>query len=169
MDVNQVLDQVLNSDDESVSDINETKSIDSDISFSSPESTVRLNRRGMPQAIKNARLKTRGDSVKMQKGNLVCTSWKDKKLVTYLSTYSDPTQKHTVQRRQKDGTKKDVSAPQVSELYNKYMFRVDIADQKRMQYSTCRKAKKWYKYLFWFCFDLAVISICIFMKKYNKI
>lgn len=33
----------------------------------------------------------------------------------------------------KNGTRKD--APSVSELY---MFWVDLADQKRMQYSTCR-------------------------------
>ncbi|KAJ8305179.1 hypothetical protein KUTeg_017267 [Tegillarca granosa] len=69
----------------------------------------------------------------------------------------------TVQRRQKDGSLNDLPAPSVSELYNKCMFGVDIADQKRMQYSTCRKAKKWHKYLFWFCFDIAVVNslVCI--------
>jgi hypothetical protein len=46
----------------------------------------------------------------------------------------------------------NVSAPIVSDLYNKFMFGVDLADQKRMQYSTCRKSKKWYKYLFWVLF-----------------
>ncbi|KAJ8311865.1 hypothetical protein KUTeg_010583 [Tegillarca granosa] len=45
------------------------------------------------------------------------------------------------------------------------MFGVDLADQKRMQYSTCRKAKKWYKYLFWFCFDLAVVNSLICMQE----
>lgn len=56
-----------------------------------------------------------------------------------------------------------MSAPSVSELYNKYMFGIDLGDQKRMQYSTCRKAKKWY--LYWFCFDLAIVNTLICMQE----
>ncbi|XP_061175613.1 piggyBac transposable element-derived protein 4-like [Saccostrea echinata] len=126
--------------------------------------TIRVNRRGMPEAIKSAKLKNRGDSLTMQKGNLVATAWKGKKVVTYLSTNCDPTHERIMQRHQKDGTRKDVSAPSVSELY---MFGVDLADQKRMQYSTCRKAKKWYKYLFWFCFDLAVNALICMQESPN--
>ena len=117
--------------------------------------TVRINRRGMPEAIKGVMLKEKGDTLTVQKGNLVATAWKDKKVVTYLSTNCDPTESRVVQ----------VSAPIVSDLYNKFMFSVDLADQKRMQYSTCRKSKKWYKYLFWFCFDLAVTNALICMQE----
>ncbi|KAJ8316476.1 hypothetical protein KUTeg_006490 [Tegillarca granosa] len=97
----------------------------------------------MPEAIRS-----KSESLTMQKENLTGTALKDKKSVTYLSTCSDPKMVRTIQRRQKDASVKDIPATSVSELYNKYMFVVDIADQKRMQYSTCRKAKKWYKYLF---------------------
>ncbi|KAJ8301049.1 LOW QUALITY PROTEIN: hypothetical protein KUTeg_022568 [Tegillarca granosa] len=257
MDVNQVLDQVLNSDDESVSDINETKSIDSDISFSSPESDSSSEEESVGENIdeqtwsrnlrkpkvtefsevgatfelgpeKNEldflskffpttlveRLVTEtnnyADKLIIQKPDKGWIPTFFQEMMAFLgihviffriqnflnnyikktftaqalfgstdvacprqlkrktenkSTYSDPTQKRTVQRRQKDGTKKDVSAPGVSGLYNKYMFGVDIADQKRMQYSTCRKAKKWYKYLFWFCFDLAVVNSLVCMQE----
>jgi hypothetical protein len=103
-----------------------------------------MNRRGMPEAIKGVKLKERGDTLTVQKGNLVATAWKDKKVVTYLSTNCDPTESRVVQRRKKDGTLQNVSAPIVSDLY-KFMFGIDLADQKRMQYSTCRKSKKWYK------------------------
>lgn len=55
--------------------------------------TVRLNRKGMPEAIKGmpedikgmpeaikaAKLKIWGETITMQKGNLVATAWKDKK------------------------------------------------------------------------------------------
>jgi hypothetical protein len=127
--------------------------------------TVRTNRRGMPEAIRSAKLKERGQSLTLQKGNLVATSWKDKKVVNYLSTNCDPTLTRTVHRRRKDGTLQEIPAPIVSELYNKFMFGVDLADQKRMQYSTCRKAKKWYKYVFWFCFDLALVNSLICMQE----
>ncbi|KAJ8316067.1 hypothetical protein KUTeg_006285 [Tegillarca granosa] len=101
----------------------------------------------------------------MQKGNLIATAWKDKKLVTYLRPCSDPTMVRTEQRRLKDGSVKDLPATSVSEFYNKYMFGVDIADQKEMQYSTYRKAKKWYKYWFWFCFDMAVVKSLVCMQE----
>ncbi|KAJ8316270.1 hypothetical protein KUTeg_006284 [Tegillarca granosa] len=69
------------------------------------------------------------------------------------------------QRRLKNGSVKDLPATSVSEFYNKYMFGVDIADQKEMQYSTYRKAKKWYKYWFWFCFDMAVVKSLVCMQE----
>lgn len=72
----------------------------------------------MSEAIKSAKLKNRGDSLTMQKA----TAWKDKKVVTYLSTNCDPSHERIVQRCQKDGTRKAVSALSMSELYNKYMF-----------------------------------------------
>ena len=127
--------------------------------------TARGTRKGMPETLKNAKLKNRGDFIIMQKGNLCAWVWKDKKNVFYLSTNCDPTTGNTVKRRQKDGTLKDVPCPSVATAYNKYMFGVDRADQIRMQYSTCRKALKWWKYLFWFCLDLALVNGYICMKE----
>lgn len=65
----------------------------------------------MPEAINSVELKNRGDSLIMQKGNIPATAWKDKNVVTYLSTNCDSTQK----RHQKNRTIKD--ALSVSELY----------------------------------------------------
>lgn len=127
--------------------------------------TVRTNRKGMPQAIKSAKLKNRGDSIIMQRGNLSAVSWKDKKNVTYLSTNCDSTESTTVMRRQKDGSVKEMPCPSVVPSYNQYMFGVDRADQIRTQYSTCRKALKWWKYLFWFGFDMALVNAYICMKE----
>ena len=78
--------------------------------------TVHINRRGMPEAIKGVKLKERGDTLTVQKGNLVATAWKDKKVVAYLITNCDPTESRVVQRRKKDGTLQNVSAPIVSDL-----------------------------------------------------
>lgn len=120
--------------------------------------TVKANCRGMPVAVKTKKLKHRGDSVTMQKGNLTAIGWKDKKPVYYLSTYEDPTQTSVAKMQLKDGIKIECVAPKVVETCNKYLCGVDIADQKRMAYSTCRKARKWWKYLFWFCFDVALVN-----------
>jgi len=45
------------------------------------------------------------------------------------------------------------------------MFGVDRADQMRMQYSTCRKAVKWWKYVFWFLFDVCVCNAFVCMRE----
>jgi hypothetical protein len=52
----------------------------------------------MPEAIKGVKLKERGDTLTVQKGNLVATAWKDKKVVAYLITNCDPTESRVVQR-----------------------------------------------------------------------
>lgn len=60
----------------------------------------------MPEAINSVEPKNRGDSLIMQKGNLVATAWNDKNVVTYLSTNCDSTQERIIQRRQKKRNKK---------------------------------------------------------------
>ena len=127
--------------------------------------TVRGNRKGMPEEMKKIKLKNHGDSLLMQKKELCAAAWKDKKIVYYLSTNCDPSENISVQRKQKDGTIKDVPSPVIGQMYNKYMFGVDRADQLRMVYSTCRKALKWWKYLFWFCVDVAIVNSFICMKE----
>lgn len=60
----------------------------------------------MPEAINSVEPKNRGDSLIMQKGNLVATAWNDKNVVTYLCTNCDSTQERIIQRRQKKRNKK---------------------------------------------------------------
>ena len=128
--------------------------------------TVRLNRKGLPVEMKRKGLvKNQGDFVIFQKGNLTATAWKDKKQVNFLSTNCDPTEIDTVSRRQKDGSPVDVVCPVVSKCYTKYMSGVDRADQLRMQYATCRKAVKWWKYIFWFLFYVAICNAFICMRE----
>ena len=128
--------------------------------------TVRVNRKGLPVELKNKRLlRNQGDFVIFQKGSLTATAWKDKKQVNFLSTNCNPTEIDTVSRRQKDGSRVDVVCPIVSKCYTTYMSGVDRADQLRMQYATCRKAVKWWKYIFWFLFDIAVCNAFICMRE----
>lgn len=74
--------------------------------------------------------------------NFVQLRGKIKKTGFFLSINCDPQEKIHVQRKQKDGTVKDVPCPVIGQQYNKFMFGVDRADQLRMQYSTSRKSRK---------------------------
>ena len=93
-----------------------------------------------------------------QAGNLVVTVWQDNRAVTILSTNSQATTPQSVQRRRKDGTRKDVSCPEAIVLYNKYMGGVDKGDQLRGYYNVRLKSRKMYKYIFWFLLDVVITN-----------
>jgi hypothetical protein len=126
--------------------------------------TVKANRKGMPKEMKKMKLKNQGDSVVRQKGNLVVTLWRDKKNLTILSTNTTKKDQQ-VQRKQKDGSVKNVGCPNVVKLYNAHMNGVDHADQLRSTYNIARKSLKWWKYLFLFLFDVCIVNAYILMRE----
>lgn len=79
--------------------------------------TVRGNRKGVPEEMKGIKLKNHGDSLLMQKKKLCAAAWKDKKVVFYLSTICNPSETINVQRKQKDGTIKDVPSPIIGHVW----------------------------------------------------
>ena len=95
----------------------------------------------------------RGDSLTVQKGNVCASSWMDRKVVTVMSTTTQP-ELGTVQRRQRDGTKITVPCPLSIMDYNQFMGRVDRSDQIRGYYSCRTKCRKFYKYILIFIFCL---------------
>lgn len=115
--------------------------------------TLRLNRRGLPLAIKNAKLRRPGETVKRQKGNLLVTVWKDKRQVAVISSNQQSTDSiHTPRRGP------PVSKPDAITNYNQHMGGVDLADQHRAYYSVGREHKKWWKYIVNFCLDVALVN-----------
>ena len=67
----------------------------------------------------------------------------------------------TVQRRQPDGTTKEVECPKAVAIYNQYMNGVDKGDQLRKYYHVRLKCMKYYKYIFWFLFDVSITNAYI--------
>lgn len=127
--------------------------------------TIKANRKGFPQGQLGA-LNMRGDFKVLQKNEMTAMSWKDKRTVHMLSTAENPiSMPSSVPRKQRDGTQIQVPCPRSVPEYNDHMNGVDISDQLRTQYSTYRKSKKWWQYLFWFCFDLAMSNAFILMKE----
>ena len=115
-------------------------------------------------------LKERGDHMIRQDGHLVFTIWQDTKVVTMLSTNSQPTANHQVLRRKKDGSQVHVQSPDAIVKYNKYMGGVDRNDQLRKYYGVRLKSRKNYKYIFWFMLDVAITNAFILLFfKYSPI
>jgi hypothetical protein len=85
--------------------------------------TAKLNRKQMPQALKNTKLK-KGEALFRQRNNLVALKWKDKRDVTMLSTEHLPT--YSVLARVDRRTGEPIAVPTCILDYNRHMGGVDV-------------------------------------------
>lgn len=104
----------------------------------------------------------------VQKGMVTASVWKDRRNVTVMSTCTQPQASGTVQRRQLDGSRIPVSCPESIIVYNAYMGGVDRGDQIRGYYSCRTKSRKFYKYIFYFLYDVAITNAFIMYKHYGS-
>ena len=127
-------------------------------------STVRVNRKGLPPCT-GTKLKPT-EIVCSRKNHLLFTKWHDKRDVSVLSTNCDPHAPHVLfMRKDKAGKEKQiVRKPRVIQLYNKHMGGVDLADQLRSYYAVARSSTHWYKYIFWYLFDVSICNSFLLSK-----
>ena len=112
----------------------------------------------------HATLLCRGESVTVQSGNVTASAWMDRKMVMVMCTGCDPTTPTTVLRGQKDGTRRPVTCPAASAIYNRYMGGVDLGDQLRGYYHMRMKCRKFYQYVAKFVLDVAITNAFILYK-----
>lgn len=70
---------------------------------------------------------------------------------------------------QKDGSTISVTCPAAVPLYNRYMGGVDRNDQLRKYYHVRLKCRKYYRYIFWFLFEVSVTNSYILHTHYSGI
>ncbi|XP_042872685.1 piggyBac transposable element-derived protein 4-like [Penaeus japonicus] len=105
--------------------------------------TARINRKWMPKDFTALR---RGEmDYRSTPTGMLCVQWHDRKVVTVLST---------VHRASVDGDGK----PHAILDYNVGMKGVDVGDQLSASYPTTRRSRVWYRKVFFFLFDLAVVN-----------
>ena len=125
-----------------------------------------MNRKDLPKdlAANNPGVKRlkQGEVLFRRKNNVFATTWKDKKVVHFISTESNPVGNETVNRKQRDGT---VIQVPVVKSYNKSMGGVDLHDQLHGYYAIGTTSRKWWRYLFWFCANLSTVNASILEKK----
>ena len=125
--------------------------------------TIRSNRVGYPDEFKpflKKGLPERGDYKTIEKENCIFSLWQDNKTVSVLST-NCRNEEGTVTRKQKDGTRKTFTCPLNVIDYNKYMGGVDCNDRLQHYYCVRLKSHKFYKYIFWFLFELTLANAYI--------
>lgn len=126
--------------------------------------TVRVNRKGLPETLKTNDKLIRGEFMFSTKGPVSAIKWQDSKAVTILSTATNPRETTHVQRKNKDGTRVNVSCPTAVKVYNSLMGGVDLFDQNRERYAVGRRSLKWWHRIFYFLLDLAIVNAFTIMK-----
>ena len=108
-------------------------------------------------------VKKPGEVKMQQKSQLVAVQWTDKRQVNVLSTNADP-KTVAVQRRSKNGMI-EVQIPASVIKYNSAMFGDDLHDQNRSYYPVGRPGTKWWRYLFNYLVQVAIVNLFILMKR----
>ncbi|XP_064598403.1 piggyBac transposable element-derived protein 4-like [Liolophura sinensis] len=124
--------------------------------------TVRMNRKEMPIAIKNAKLK-KGEAIFRQRDSIVALKWKDKRDVAMLSTKHWPT--FTITEKRERSTGDLIVIPTCILEYNKYMGGLDRADQLSKYYTITRKCIKWWKKLAMHIINMVVTNAYLLYVK----
>jgi hypothetical protein len=118
--------------------------------------TIVANRKGLPIEVKKKNLKKQGEMVQMQRGNMIATSFKDKRQITFLSTCAPPDYDERTGK------------PYVNIMYNKHMGGVDRFDQLASYYPVGSPGRKWWRYVLWYVVNLAVVNAWILFSKSPK-
>ena len=85
----------------------------------------------------------------------------NKRDVAFLSTNVSPNELPQIVQRIQNGQNVQIKKPHVSDLNMKSMGGVDRADQLRSSYTVGRQLRKWYRYIFWFAFNVAACNAYI--------
>ena len=117
--------------------------------------TVRKNRRGVPQYIKDI-VVSRGCVAVANNGPLIIVKYNDSKMVLLLSTVqtSGMTETGKINRKTKEPEKR----PALVCAYNRYMGGVDRSDQMISYGRVLINSMKWWKKVFFHVFSMAVLN-----------
>ena len=126
--------------------------------------TIRSDRKYFPTELKKGEQLERGDYRYLTSNGVSVIKWMDKKEVLIALNYFDPAVEGEVSRRDKDGSRKQISCPLAIVQYNKYMRGVDLVDQKIKYYTIDRKSKRNWIRIFFHFLGMPLVNSFIYYK-----
>ena len=129
--------------------------------------TVRLSRKHMPQDREITQLKKlkKGEMLVRHNKTVAFCAWKDKRVVTMLSTSDVPTLVSTNKTDYTTGQK--IVKPNIVIKYNSNMEGVDQLDQSTQYYPSTRKSVKWYKKYFFSLVDKCIYNSLVIYRTFQ--
>lgn len=127
--------------------------------------TVMTNRSGMPPGLKakGKKMKT-GDIYSQRKGSTLVLSWKDKRAVHMLSTFSKGSMKHITNVPSKWPNKPPNAKPHVILDYIKHTAGIDRSDHFMSSYQFMQRTKKWYRKIFFWLLEVGIVDAYLLYK-----
>ena len=126
--------------------------------------TCRGNRKRLPKAITNCKLKS-GEVCFWWSDALLCIKWCDKCSVLMLSTIHEAVE---INMGKIDRHGNPVMKPEPIHDYTMKMRGCDISDQLMTSYSMLRRSVKWWRKLFFHLFALCINNAYILYKKHHR-
>ena len=118
--------------------------------------------------------KAEGGEVRWYRDNddLLTLQWKDKKVVTMLSSYHSEEKYNYVQRQVKNKEEKwektTVPRPEVVKDYYAHMGGVNLSDQYTNKYNKLHRVNHWWLMLFFHFVDVAIVKSYILFQEWRK-
>ena len=126
--------------------------------------TFRANRKGLPKAVTEAKLKGKsGEVVWRRSDTLLALKWSDKNEVKMLSAIHDA--KETLAKITYKG--EEIWKPTCVVDYNKKKFGVDLNDQFLSYYGCIRRSVKWWRKMFFHVLDMIVTNAWILYRYHH--
>ena len=138
--------------------------------------TVRANRRGFPAQLKTdvksfEKHAERGETRYVRNGDILIQQWKDRRVVSMLSTVHRGNSHIMVTRHTKvngQHTALNIRQPTCVRDYNKKMGGVDSFDQRAAAYRTLRRTRKYWKSIFLDIIDIVAVNSFLLFQLYRQ-
>ena len=109
-----------------------------------------------------------GDCISRDNGRVMVLAWKDKRVVTALSTKHDGSLAAITRRKKRGhGETEQIMKPLCIIEYNQYMSGVDRLDQMISYYPFTRKTMKWPKKVFFYLLEVSLWNSFVIYKAKN--
>ena len=128
--------------------------------------TIQTNKKFIPNEIKNPKI-AKNEIVAYRRKDILLLAWRDKRIVTMLSTCATSSSKTVTKRTRKEG-RTNIVKPDVVINYNKYIGGVDKANQYTGTYCFMRKSQKWWRKLFFWGLEVSVINSYLLYQEHQK-
>lgn len=135
--------------------------------------TVMQRRKGMPKCLKTVCKKMKkGDIRSFRNGNKLVSCWKDKRIVSMISTAHKGNEDNVNEMPSKWPNRPVVKKPKVVTDYTANMGAVDRSDHYISSYQFLRRTFKWYRKVFFWLLEVSILNSYLLYKgtveKYDK-